>query len=219
MEALPSVESVPKLTVAKIKEALTALGLPTDGLKAVLVERLEDALKQREAAGGEQGAHAQAQPGAAAAEPTAQGEKKGEPAQDGQQPASTAAPTSGETEEEKRAKRAERFNIPKTEEQKRSERAKRFGLDAAPGVSALDKSLAASVEEAKKAARGARFGTADAKAGNKGGKGGKAPADPEWEAKMLKRKERFGEGKIVPAEDPEIAEKKRQRALRFGLES
>jgi len=40
-----TVDSVAKLTVALLKEALTSRGLDTKGLKAALVQRLQDALQ------------------------------------------------------------------------------------------------------------------------------------------------------------------------------
>ena len=121
-------------------------------------------------------------------------------------PAPAPAPTPADTtdadaalaaELEKRKRRAERFGIPLAESAKALERARKFGVQATP----------AATDDAKKAARGKKFGN-QVWTKNENAKNGEAKKAAETKAPVPAAR------KIL--EDPVEAEKAKKRAERFG---
>eukprot|EP00242_Pyramimonas_sp_CCMP2087_P008311 CAMPEP_0198209262 /NCGR_PEP_ID=MMETSP1445-20131203/14804_1 /TAXON_ID=36898 /ORGANISM="Pyramimonas sp., Strain CCMP2087" /LENGTH=226 /DNA_ID=CAMNT_0043882983 /DNA_START=159 /DNA_END=839 /DNA_ORIENTATION=- len=194
---VPSTPSARKaLKVVDLKAILAEKGLETDGVKAILLQRLEDSLPAPDeevavsAVTAETATEEQATEEAAEAQVTEvvaskATEVKAAPAEDAGKSA---------TELEKKKARASRFGVPlaSSEDEKLATRASRFGIP--PG------------EDAKKASRSARFGTTEAK-GEQAPKG----ETEEDKAKRLARAKRFG------TNDPSLEEdKKKARADRFS---
>lgn len=120
--------------------------------------------------------------------------------------AATEAET-GETEEEKKRRRAERFGIPISEEEKKKARAERFGL-VKPAAAAAP----AAGSGGGGGAGGAGKSASPAKAAAKAGPLEEVPVlDAEEEARRRARAARFG------IADPKLEEeKKAERAKRFA---
>ncbi|CAI4227898.1 unnamed protein product [Auanema sp. JU1783] len=207
-----NVKDLEKMTMAQLKESLAKKGLPTDGKKAVLVDRLAESIRKAEedailnsnidsvllasddilnSASDVLGdISADAKIDADSTEPTKEKTK-------------VQAPSEESKEEQK--KRAQRLGLPigggeNTGEEARKRRAERFGLPlntASPGDA--------------KAKRAERFGTTNNTA---------VKMDDDTKEKLLKRAQRFGipvnaEGKTVAAAvDPDALAK---RAARFGM--
>lgn len=235
------------MQVQELRNELEKRGLDATGVKAVLLERLEEAMKgegnpdeEAEAGeGAEDGDAVTAPKGQGTEQPPAAEEKTVPPEEeadakaeeDAQEPQETEeqAKVEEETEVERMRKRAERFGMTfaASEEQRKEMRAQRFGLD-----STLDDVIAEKKKRKKvmyKKGRndkpGASRGPTTPNPSNQGSKKAMSEA-------LKKRAERFGlpvkgqEGankskkaieKRPPPVDPEWEAKKRARAERFGL--
>jgi len=167
------VEDVPSLKVTQLRQELTERGLDSKGRKAVLVERLENALREASSSAttrvndsfqvGEQTSNTSAnQPSESSAHVEA-----GIATDSASVLPSVSNTSSNPLSVENKQARAERFGIPlhESEEAKRKRRAERFGIVS---------------EEDRKKARAERFGIVSE------------------DEKKLKRKERFG---ILTEED------------------
>lgn len=148
--------AVRQLKVVELKAELLQLGLSTSGRKDELVERLLEALAGRPASG------------AAAAAPAALGSARPSDAGLGRKDSSPAAEDS---EEYKRASRAERFNLGPSETDLLQRRRERFG-------SVADDLL----DPERLRARQARFGTTTSS----------VLLQEDEEVQKLKRLQRFG---------------------------
>lgn len=215
-------EDAKKLKVQELKDALAARGLDTTGLKAVLLERLEEALR---APGGAEGT-ASAQTPAAEEAATPELAAATGPAAPSAAPAEVkAAPKAAQlssaalqkslSEEEKKKLREQRFGAPGAggtsigalgkvdvaeEILKRKERAKKFGLPVP---------VFAAEEEMKKVQRRERFGLPPSKEEQaKLDAEQRAAVAKDLEEKMKARAGRFGITKE--------ADKAEARAKRFG---
>ena len=189
-----------KMKVAELRAALAERGLSTDGLKAVLVDRLQLALDEEEFGLDEPAAAAPAPSPEKAPAPSPKAAKPPSPKAPPPAPepaAEPAAPEPATTEEpseleKKKAARAARFGIPlyvapkdtkQNDKKKKKKRAERFGLPDPDADEAKKKARKerfedprAKEEAAKKAARAERF---------------KDPAVKANEAKLKARAERF----------------------------
>ena len=191
-----------KMKVAELRAALAERGLSTDGLKAVLVDRLQLALDEEEFGLDEPAAAAPAPspekapvPSPKAAKPPSPKAPAPEPAEEPAAAPEPAAPATTEEPselEKKKAARAARFGIPlyvapkdkkQNDKKKKKKRAERFGLPDPDADEAKKKARKerfedprAKEEAAKKAARAERF---------------KDPAVKANEAKLKARAERF----------------------------
>ena len=190
-----------KMKVAELRAALAERGLSTDGLKAVLVDRLQLALDEEEFGLDEPAAAAPAPspekapvPSPKTAKPPSPKAPAPPPAAEEPAPEPAAEATTEELSEleKKKAARAARFGIPlyvapkdkkQNDKKKKKKRAERFGLPDPDADEAKKKARKerfedprAKEEAAKKAARAERF---------------KDPAVKANEAKLKARAERF----------------------------